>query len=109
MAEQDLRAHLGHAFRPPELLTHALTHRTYGANHNERPESVGAAVLNCGMAAVLFPRSAASPAAAAACPRFAWSRPVWDRAGAPRSSRRPRARTSSLRAVKHADGYGRRA
>ena len=61
MAEQDLRAQLGHAFRTPELLTQALTHRSYGANHNERLEFVGDAVLNCAMAAVLFTRFAAMP------------------------------------------------
>lgn len=47
---------LGHAFRRPELLAQALTHRSYGADHNERLEFVGDAVLNCVVAAALFAR-----------------------------------------------------
>ena len=41
------RERLGYAFRKPDLLRHALTHRSYGASHNERLEFVGDAVLNC--------------------------------------------------------------
>ena len=52
---------LGHAFRRPELLTHALTHRSHGATHNERLEFVGDAVLNCVVAALLFERFPAIP------------------------------------------------
>ena len=55
-----LRAHLtdrvGHAFRDPSLLALALTHRSFGANHNERLEFVGDAVLNCVIAAALYRR-----------------------------------------------------
>ena len=47
---------LGYAFRRPELLAQALTHRSYGAPHNERLEFVGDAVLNCAIAAVLYRR-----------------------------------------------------
>ena len=47
---------VGHAFRRPELLLQALTHRSHGATHNERLEFVGDAVLNCVVAAVLFER-----------------------------------------------------
>ena len=47
---------LGHAFRRPELLTQALTHRSFGATHNERLEFIGDAVLDCAVAAVLFER-----------------------------------------------------
>jgi ribonuclease-3 len=47
---------LGHAFRRPELLAQALTHRSSGADHNERLEFVGDAVLNCAIAAVLYRR-----------------------------------------------------
>ena len=47
---------LGHSFREPELLRHALTHRSHGATHNERLEFIGDAVLNCVVAAVLFER-----------------------------------------------------
>lgn len=47
---------LGHAFRRPELLAQALTHRSHGAPHNERLEFVGDAVLNCVVAAALYRR-----------------------------------------------------
>jgi len=52
---------LGHVFRRPELLAHALTHRSHGATHNERLEFVGDAVLNCVVAALLFERFPALP------------------------------------------------
>jgi ribonuclease-3 len=52
---------LGHAFRRPELIARALTHRSHGATHNERLEFVGDAVLNCAVAAVLFERFPAIP------------------------------------------------
>ena len=42
-----LRERLGYTFRQPDLLRHALTHRSHGASHNERLEFVGDAVLNC--------------------------------------------------------------
>jgi len=47
---------LGYAFRRPELLAQALTHRSHGASHNERLEFVGDAVLNCAVAAALYER-----------------------------------------------------
>jgi ribonuclease-3 len=47
---------LGHPFRRPELLAQALTHRSFGAAHNERLEFIGDAVLDCAVAAVLFER-----------------------------------------------------
>jgi ribonuclease-3 len=56
-----LRDRLGHAFRQPELLLQALTHRSYGATHNERLEFIGDAVLNCVVAATLFERFPAVP------------------------------------------------
>jgi ribonuclease-3 len=49
---------LGYAFRNPELLRAALTHRSYGASHNERLEFVGDAVLNCVVGAALYHRFA---------------------------------------------------
>ena len=52
----DLSRRLGHAFRRPELLVQALTHRSHGARHNERLEFVGDAVLNCVVARTLFER-----------------------------------------------------
>ena len=56
MTSDALRDRLGYAFRRPELLAQALTHRSFGAQHNERLEFVGDAVLNCAIAAVLYRR-----------------------------------------------------
>ncbi len=47
---------LGHAFRRPELLRQALTHRSFAADHNERLEFIGDGVLNCAMARMLYER-----------------------------------------------------
>ena len=61
MPSPSLVERLGHSFRRPELLRHALTHRSHGAAHNERLEFIGDAVLNCVVAAVLFERFPAIP------------------------------------------------
>lgn len=42
------------SFSNPELLRQALTHRSYGAVHNERLEFVGDSVLNCVIARLLY-------------------------------------------------------
>src|SRR5437867_7126403 len=47
---------LGYTFRRPELLRQALTHRSFGADHNERLEFVGDSVLNCAIALALYER-----------------------------------------------------
>jgi ribonuclease-3 len=47
---------LGHDFRQPELLRQALTHRSFGADHNERLEFIGDSVLNCSIALTLYRR-----------------------------------------------------
>ena len=47
---------LGHAFRRPELLRQALTHRSFAADHNERLEFIGDGVLNCAIALMLYDR-----------------------------------------------------
>jgi ribonuclease III len=47
---------LGHLFRRPELLQQALTHRSFGADHNERLEFIGDAVLDCAIALALYQR-----------------------------------------------------
>jgi len=52
---------LGHDFRRPELLRQALTHRSFGADHNERLEFVGDSVLNCAIAMVIYERFADLP------------------------------------------------
>jgi ribonuclease-3 len=56
MPPSALRDRIGYAFRRPELLAQALTHRSHGAVHNERLEFVGDAVLNCVVAAQVFAR-----------------------------------------------------
>ncbi len=52
---------LGYAFRRPDLLRQALTHRSFGTPHNERLEFVGDAVLNCVVGATLYERFPALP------------------------------------------------
>ncbi|MBI3525836.1 MAG: ribonuclease III [Betaproteobacteria bacterium] len=51
-----LESALGHVFFRRELLQQALTHRSYGAFHNERIEFLGDSILNCVVAALLFER-----------------------------------------------------
>jgi ribonuclease-3 len=55
-AQVALAATLGHTFRDPELLSQALTHRSFAAEHNERLEFIGDGVLNCAIARMLFER-----------------------------------------------------
>ena len=52
----DRLAALGHDFRDPELFRQALTHRSFGADHNERLEFIGDSVLNCAIALTLYER-----------------------------------------------------
>jgi ribonuclease-3 len=56
MDRKRLQEAIGYQFRRPELLTRALTHRSYGSPHNERLEFLGDAILNCVIAAELFHR-----------------------------------------------------
>jgi ribonuclease-3 len=51
----------GYLFGNADLLRQALTHRSFGAPHNERLEFLGDGVLNCVVAAVLFERFAQLP------------------------------------------------
>lgn len=55
-----LQQRLGHAFSQPELLTRALTHRSFGADHNERLEFLGDAVLSLAVSSLLYERFAGS-------------------------------------------------
>jgi ribonuclease-3 len=55
-----LQQRLGHRFGDARLLTRALTHRSFGADHNERLEFLGDAVLNLAVSALLFERFAGS-------------------------------------------------
>ena len=52
----DFGLSIGHHFTDPELLRRALTHRSYGASHNERLEYLGDSVLNCAVALELYQR-----------------------------------------------------
>jgi len=47
---------IGHVFREPALLRRALTHRSFGADHNERLEYLGDSVVNCLVALELYER-----------------------------------------------------
>ncbi len=51
-----LQQRLDHRFRRPDLLLRALTHRSFGAEHNERLEFLGDAVLNLAVSRLLFDR-----------------------------------------------------
>ncbi|OZA26052.1 MAG: ribonuclease III [Hydrogenophilales bacterium 17-64-11] len=54
LLNQRLQQALGYTFSRPELLTQALTHRSYGALNNERLEFLGDSVLNCSVARALY-------------------------------------------------------
>jgi ribonuclease-3 len=47
---------IGHAFRDPELLQRALTHRSAGSRNNERLEFLGDSLVNLVVAEALFQR-----------------------------------------------------
>lgn len=47
---------IGYAFLNRNLLQQALTHRSYGAAHNERLEFLGDSILNCVIAQALYER-----------------------------------------------------
>lgn len=49
-----LQQRLLHEFRKPALLTQALTHRSYSADHNERLEFLGDSVLNLAVSGLLY-------------------------------------------------------
>ena len=55
-----LQRRIGHRFNDPGLLTRALTHRSFGADHNERLEFLGDAVLSLAISGLLFDRFAGS-------------------------------------------------
>ena len=55
-----LQRRLGHRLAEERLLRQALTHRSFGAEHNERLEFLGDAVLNLAVSALLFERFASS-------------------------------------------------
>jgi ribonuclease-3 len=49
-----VEASFGYAFLQPALCHAALTHRSAGADHNERLEFLGDSILNCSVALLLF-------------------------------------------------------
>jgi ribonuclease-3 len=51
-----LEARVGHRFGQRELLTQALTHRSFSATNNERLEFLGDSVLNCVVGLMLYRR-----------------------------------------------------
>jgi ribonuclease-3 len=51
-----LQVRIGHRFSRPSLLLSALTHRSFGADHNERLEFLGDAVLNLAISELLYER-----------------------------------------------------
>jgi ribonuclease-3 len=55
-----LQQRLGHRFNQPRLLTRALTHRSGSAEHNERLEFLGDAVLNLAVSGLLYERFSGS-------------------------------------------------
>lgn len=54
MELERLQERIGYRFRDPDLLSRALTHRSFGQPNNERLEFLGDSVLNCAVAALLF-------------------------------------------------------
>ena len=56
-----LQDKLQHRFSDPQLLARALTHRSFSADHNERLEFLGDAVLNLAVADLLFERLSSVP------------------------------------------------
>ncbi|WP_172197899.1 ribonuclease III [Niveibacterium sp. COAC-50] len=56
MSHERLLLVLGYSFSNSALLAQALTHRSFGAPHNERLEFIGDSVLNCVVARALFDR-----------------------------------------------------
>ena len=53
-----LQQRLGYRFASQALLTRALTHRSFGAEHNERLEFLGDAVLSLAVSGLLYERFA---------------------------------------------------
>jgi ribonuclease-3 len=59
-ATRALERRLGYGFQDPKLLARALTHRSFGADHNERLEFLGDAVLGLAMSGLLYERFSGS-------------------------------------------------
>ncbi|WP_397534585.1 ribonuclease III [Roseateles sp.] len=59
-ALESLQQRLGYRFKDAALLLRALTHRSFGADHNERLEFLGDAVLSLTVSSLLYERYAGS-------------------------------------------------
>lgn len=59
-ALEALQQRLGYRFQQASLLARALTHRSHGADHNERLEFLGDAVLNLTISRLLYDRFSGS-------------------------------------------------
>lgn len=59
-ALDSLQQRLGYRFKDAGLLSRALTHRSFGADHNERLEFLGDAVLSLAVSSLLYERYAGS-------------------------------------------------
>ena len=55
-----LQSRLGYQFKDSGLLQRAVTHRSFGADHNERLEFLGDAVLSLAVSSLLYERYAGS-------------------------------------------------
>jgi ribonuclease-3 len=55
-----IQTRIAHRFADPRLMQRALTHRSFGAEHNERLEFLGDAVLNLAVSNLLYERFAGS-------------------------------------------------
>lgn len=58
--QEALQRRLGYRFVETGLLSRALTHRSFGADHNERLEFLGDAVLNAAVSSLLYARFSGS-------------------------------------------------
>ena len=54
MSPDELLQSIGYYFHNPELLRRALTHRSFGIQHNERLEFLGDSIVNCIIAQSLY-------------------------------------------------------
>ncbi|MEA3393730.1 MAG: ribonuclease III [Pseudomonadota bacterium] len=57
----ELQARLQHSFSDASLLTRAVTHRSFSADHNERLEFLGDSVLNLSVAHLLYEHLSSLP------------------------------------------------
>lgn len=55
-ALQALQRRLQHEFTQPQLLSQAVTHRSFSSDHNERLEFLGDSVLNLSVSSLLYAR-----------------------------------------------------